>query len=91
MNIFRRKKVVKNAEFEAVRKSAEILLAEYGIEKKHWSVNLAYNSHSTGSKKVDWQIYSGVENVGFCNAPTGIEAVIGFKKLLRKCKSEHKF
>ena len=91
MNIFRRKKAVKNAEFEAVRKSVEILLAEYGIEKKYWSVGLIYHSHSTGDKKLEWQIYSGVEDVGFYNAPTGIEVVIGFKKRLEECKSKHIF
>lgn len=91
MKIFRRKKAVKNVEFEAVKEATKKILTEYGIEKEYWSVGLAYHSHSTGDKKLGWQIYSGVENVGFYDAPTGIEALIGFKKLLEKCKSEHKF
>lgn len=91
MNIFRKKKVIRNAEFEAVRKSAEIILAKYGIEKKYWSVDLVYTSYSTGDKKLEWSIYSGWGDIGSFHAPTSKQVLVGFKNLLEICKSKHKF
>ena len=88
MNIFRRKKAVKNAEnikFMEIVEAVKKILAENKIDG-YWGVSVSYNSYSPDNANLEWDIYSERYGISHCQGETVTKAIAVFKSKIEVVK-----